>query len=584
VGEKPGGTFERISWHDALDILGDRLAFAWDKFGSESLLHLSYEGNMGIFTTLLPQRLFNAVGFCKTDEAICSKSGHDAISLHYGLSYGVEPHDLPKMKLTVYWGFNAAVSAPHIFSLSLKTRAKGGIIVAIDPRQSETAKAADSWIQLRPGSDVALAYGIMKHLIDRNLVDSDFIKRYTHGFDKLKQEVSKWGLESIEKYTGSDWGIIVKLAELFATSKPSATMIGIGMQKSLYGAESVRAVSLIPALVGLHRGFTLTNGRGWNFDSDYLTGSSLTRKNVKVVSQVALGKHLKLGQTKFLYIHNMNPAETLPNHQVVAEGLKRKDLFVVVNDTHWTETARGYADLVLPAPTFLEKEDIVVSYMHRYVRMSRRIIEPLGESKDELWLMAQLANRLNLREEWLHEDPWKAVEKAMESAFENGRPSELRERRTLKLKMKLKEEYQTPTGKIEFYATKAERMGVSPIPKQYPLPEDQGFVLLNSAVPKYTHTQFQDIYGPLPSTVLINPEDAKTYSLSSKDMVELFNDFGSIMLITEISGSVPRGVLWSPRECRDINGKPQNSIVPDTTQHLGGGSTFNTTIVRVRKR
>jgi anaerobic selenocysteine-containing dehydrogenase len=116
------------------------------------------------------------------------------------------------------------------------------------------------------------------------------------------------------------------------------------------------------------------------------------------------------------------------------------------------------------------------------------------------------------------------------------------------------------------------------------LPEDQGFVLLNSAVPKYTHTQFQDIYGPLPSTVLINPEDAKTYSLSSKDMVELFNDFGSIMLITEISGSVPRGVLWSPRECRDINGKPQNSIVPDTTQHLGGGSTFNTTIVRVRKR
>jgi anaerobic selenocysteine-containing dehydrogenase len=583
VGAKPDDVFERISWHDALDILADRLGDALNRSGPESLLHLSYEGNMGLFTTLLPQRLFNTVGFSKTDEAICSKSGHDAISLHYGLSYGVEPDDLPNMKLTVYWGFNAVVSAPHLFSLSLKTRKKDGIIVAIDPRRSETARAADLWIQPRPGSDVALAYGIMKQLIDGKLTDLDFIRRYTNGFDELKQEISRWNPESIEKYTGLNWPIIVKLAESYASCKPSATMIGIGMQKSLHGAESVRAASLIPSLLGLHRGFTLTNGKGWSFDDGYLTGSSLTHKRVRVVSQVALGRHLKKGEFKFIYINNMNPVETLPNHEAVAEGLKRKDLFVVVNDTHWTETARKYADLVLPAPTFLEKEDIVVPYMHRHVRMSRKVIEPLGESRDELSLMTQLVGRLNLREEWLHEDPWKAAEKAMENAFQNGHASELRKGRTLELKMKPKEEYQTATGRIEFYARKADQIGASPLPKQYPLLSNRGFILLNSAISKYTHTQFQDVYGPMPPTVFINPEDAKTYSLNSKDRVELFNELGSIRLRAEVSDSVPKGVLWSPRECRDLNGKPQNTVMSDTTQKLGGGSTFNSTIVKLRK-
>jgi anaerobic selenocysteine-containing dehydrogenase len=293
---------------------------------------------------------------------------------------------------------------------------------------------------------------------------------------------------------------------------------------------------------------------------------------------------LKQGEFKFLYINNMNPAETLPNEQAVVDGLSRKDLFVVVNDTHWTWTARKYADLVLPAPTFLEKEDVVPSYSHRHIRKSNRIMEPLGESRDEMWVTSQLADRLNLTEYWLREDPWKAIEISMKDAFENGTPSDLKEGKTLKLKMKPQADYQTPSGKIEFYATKAEGLGATPFPKQYPLHKDDGFVLLSSAIPKYTHTQFQDVYGPLPSIVLINPEDAKTHSINNKDTVELVNDSGSIKLEAEISISVPKGVLWSPRECRDLNGRPQNTIVPDSTQLLGRGSTYNTTIVRVRKK
>lgn len=583
VGSKVSDVFERISWDDALNVLVEKLTCVLDESGSDSILHLDYSGNMGLFTLHLPQRLFYALGFSQTDLSICSKSGHNALALHYGLSYGVDPDELPNVKLTVYWGFNSVVSAPHLHALSLKARKKGGVIVAVDPRQSETTKSADFWVQPKPGSDVALAYGVMKHLIDNHLVDFDFIHKCTYGFDRLKDEVYQWSADSIQEYTGLKWDSIAKLAELYASLKPSVTMIGIGLQKSLYGAESVRAISLIPALIGLHRGFYYTNSKGWNVDLSYLNGQGLTDKRIKVVSQAGLGKHLENGEFKFVYIYNMNPAETLPNQKAVRRGLTRKDVFVVVHDTHWTETAK-HADLALPAPTFLEKEDIVISYSHRYVRKSKKIIEPLGESRSELWVMTRLAERLNLKEEWLYEDSWKATKKSFKNALENGNFSDLKKGKMLKLKMKPKNKYQTSTGKIEFYSLKAEKTGLPPLPRQDPLSKNEGFILLNTAISKYTHTQFQDVYGPLPSIVLINPENAKAYAVSDDDVVELYNKFGSIRLKAVISSSVPEGILWAPRECRDINGKPQNIIIPDTTQKLGGGPIFNTTIVKIKAR
>jgi anaerobic selenocysteine-containing dehydrogenase len=581
VGGKESRTVRRIPWTNALDYLTRRLRDVLDRSGPESVLHVDYDGNMGLFTMHLSQRLFYASGFTKTDGAICSSAGHEALALHYGQSYGIDPEELPNMMLTVYWGFNAAVSAPHLHALSLKAKGNGGSIVAVDPRISETSTSANLHVQPKPGSDVALAYGVMKHLIEQDLVDDNFIQRYTRGYDELVKEVSTWNRSRVGQYTGLDWEIVAKLAESYAKIKPSVTMIGIGMQKSLNGAESVRAISLIPPLVGLHRAFFYTNGRAWSIDTSYLTGEALTEKKIKVVSQVALGNLLERGDFKFVYIYNMNPAVTLPNANAVAKGLKRDDVFVVVHDSHMTETAM-LADLILPATTFLEKEDIMVPYSHRYVRRSTKVIEPLGDSKDELWVMAQLADRLNLKQSWLREDPWGAIEKATENAFDGGSPSALREGKTLKLKMRPSDEYQTPSGRLEFHATKAEDLNMTPLPKQHPLPEEGSFVFLNSAISKYTHTQFQDVYGPLPSTVFMNPVDAAEFNVRNNDAVELFNEFGSINLKVTISTSVQKHVLWSPRECRDANGKPQNSIVPDTTQNLGNGSIYNTTIVRVK--
>ncbi|MEM2169675.1 MAG: molybdopterin-dependent oxidoreductase [Candidatus Bathyarchaeia archaeon] len=575
---KPEGEFKRISWNEALQFLAEKMKYVLDNFGPDKILLLHYCGNMGLFTLYLPQRLFYALGSSMTDLSICSESGHEALTLHYGSSYGIDPEELPRMKLIVYWGFNAAVSAPHLYALSLKAKKNGAIIAVVDPRKNETTKLSDLWVQLKPGSDVALAYGVIKYLIDEDLIDNDFIQKYTYGFAELRYEVSKWNIRSIEEYTGLKWKQIFQLAELYVYYKPNVTMIGIGVQKSLNGAEAVRAISLIPALVGVHRGFFYANSKGWNIDFSYLTGKSLTTKKIRVVSQVALGKLLEKGEFKLVYIYNMNPAETLPNQQAVRRGLSRDDVFVVVHDTHWTATTK-YADLILPAPTFLEKEDIVISYSHRYVRKSNAVIQPLGESRSELWVASQLARILNLNEEWLYEDPWAAAEKALKDAFEDGCFADLKNEKTLKLKPKPINEYQTPSGKIEFYATRAKDLNLSPLPKHQPDAND-ALVLLNSAISKYTNSQFQDIYGPKPPIVLMSPADAEAYNVKDDDIIELYNRFGSIRLKAKISDSMPKGVLWMPREGNDIEGKPKNIIITDETQKLAGGPAFNSTKIR----
>ena len=577
--KRVGDEFERISWDDALFLLIEKLKDILHTYGPQSCLQLDCIGNMGLFSSQMPQRLFYALGFTQTDRSICSKSGHDALSLHYGLTYGIDLEELSDMGLTVYWGFNAAVSAPHFHRLSVKAQKKGGSIVVIDPRDTETAQSADFSIQLAPGSDVALAYGVLKYVIDNDLVDYAFIDEHTYGFDKLQEEVSTWKEDDIEKYTGVAWGTVVELADLY-TKTNNVTMIGIGMQKSLYGAEAVRAISLIPAVLGVHRGFYYSNCQGFYVDMAYVTGESITDNPITVVSQVSLGDYLRTGTCKFVYIHNTNPAATLPNQKAVVKGLQREDTFVVVHDTHWTETAKT-ADLVLPAPTFLEKEDVVVSYSHKYVRKSKKVVEPLGESKSELWVTAQLAQQLQC-DGWVAEDAWDLIEKAFQGACDTGSVQDLKKGGMITLKMRPKNEYQTPTKRIELYATKAESVGVSPLPKQY-VPPESGFIFLNSATKKYTHTQFQDVYGPMPSIVFINIRDAVIHNIQDTDIVELYNELGSIKLKAVLSVSVPQNVLWAPRQGKDIEGTPQNVIIPDTTQKIGGGPVCNSTVVKIRK-
>ena len=322
VGDKPTDTFREATWSEALDIIIEKLEKTLQKHGRETVLHLDYAGTMGLLSRSYAQRLWNALGAASHDASICSKSGHAGIGLHYGRTYGVQPDMLPELELIVFWGFNARVSSPHMWAQAEKARQeKGAIIVAVDPRRSPTAEAADIWLNPKPGSDIALTYGLAHILIEKGWVDTDFVEEWCQGYSEYREEAANWGRERVEETTGLNWMDIESLARLYHERKSSATMIGIGLQKSTQGADMVRAVSLIPPLLGLHRGFYYSNGQGNYVDGGIVTGSSLKDKDRTTFSQVALGEVLERGDIKFLWVNSMNPAVTIPNQNAVRKGL-----------------------------------------------------------------------------------------------------------------------------------------------------------------------------------------------------------------------------------------------------------------------
>lgn len=583
-GPKPGNVLGRVSWNRILDDVAGKLEETLKKDGPDKALFLDYAGNTGLFTSQYSLRLWNFLGVTRTDHSLCSRSGHEALSLHYGLSYGMEPEELLQKQIIAFWGFNAKVSSPHLWALALRARReKGTMLVVVDPRRSETAEFADLWLRPRPGSDVALAYGVAKFLIDENHVDGDFVQNWTKGFEAFRDEVANWTPERVEKLTGLQWDQVKTFAESMEKRRPGVIMIGIGLQKSLFGAEAVRAVSLLPVLLGYHRGFYYSNSKGRFIDFGYLTGENLTAKKGRIVSQVALAERLEAGEFRFIYIVGMNPAVTLPGQNAVRKGLSRNDVYVVVHDTHLTETCR-FADAVLPAPTYLEKEDIVVADSHPYTRFCSRAVNPLGESREEVWVMMQLINRLKLSEKWLHESPIDATKKAMEYSFEDGTYQDLLKGAVLRLKHRKKEEYQTPAGKIEFFSSVVGEED-NHLPVQLPISRiGDTFILLNSALPQYTHSQFRDVYGPIPLIVWMHPTDAESRSIKQGTEITLFNASGELDLVVVVTDRVPQGVLWSPRPLEDNSGKPQNALVSTSPQRIGGGPSFNSTQVRVRMK
>jgi anaerobic selenocysteine-containing dehydrogenase len=262
--------------------------------------------------------------------------------------------------------------------------------------------------------------------------------------------------------------------------------------------------------------------------------------------------------------------------------LDREDVFVVVQDTHWSETTE-YADVVLPSSTYLEKKDVSLSDHHLYCRLSEQTIDPLEESKHEIWVMQELAKKLGRQEQWLFEDPWKALRKSLADSYQDGDLEDVLNGSILQLRLRPSREYQTPSGKIEFVASRASEIGAGGLPTQDTIESsDEWFTLLNSSISKYTHSQFTDVYGPIPAIVWINPAEAAERGIRAGDFVEIFNELGKVVLRAKITEKISAGSLWAPRPLIGLNGNPLNILAPGTSQGIGGGPIFNSIKVKIK--
>ncbi len=577
--KKTGNKFEQISWDYAIKNIADKLKETITNFGAEKILYLDYSGNEGLYNNIFAKRLWYLLGTTFTDGALCTNSGHEALNLHYGLSYGVQPAELPKKKLIVFWGFNAAVNAPHIWKLSLEARHKNNAkIIVIDPIKTLTAKKADLFIQPFPGTDTALAYSIINNLISENKINLEFINNFTTGIQEIKQAAKQWTTEKTAKFCKIDESKIQELTQLYFISKPSATLIGVGLQKRISGYESVRAVSLIPALLGFHRGFFYANSRGLMVDTQLIAG---VNSKSKIVSQVNIAEQIKNGYFKVIFINSTNPAVTHTNSLALISGFKRDDVFVVVNETHWSKTAE-LADIVLSVPSFLEKDDVMLSWGHNYTRYSPKIIEPITNAKTEVEIIQKLAKEMNISDKLIFENPQKVISKAFENAIENDEDLFNKENKLVKLKTKPNNFYPTKSKKIEFYSSLAKQKGINPLPVQRKISVDANkFLLLSTATAKYTNSQFTEIYGKIPSVIQIYKTDAQRLEMKDNDIITIKNNLAKLTFRIKITDSLQKNVLWIPRFVEDLNGIPSNAIFSGISQKLGNGMTIHSTEVEI---
>ena len=401
IGKKGEGKFARISWEEAIDTITARWKNLIEEAGPESILPYSFYGNMGNLTAEgMDRRFFHRLGASQLERTICSTAGNIGYQYTMGGSFGMDPENTIHSKLIIFWGINAVSTNMHQIALAQQARKENKAkIVVIDVHRNQTGKFADWFIPIRPGTDSALALGIMHILFAENMTDEAFIEQYTEGSQELKEHVKQYDPKTVSAITGVSVEDIYKLARLYGSVSPSYIRIGNGLQHHDNGGMNVRTISCLPALTGqwLKKGGGAIKG-----NSDYLAHNAkalqrpdlLENKKTRRINMNRIGEALNSLEPpiRSLYVYSSNPAVVAPNGNLVRKGLVREDLFMVVHDLFITETAK-YADIVLPASSSFESTDFYASYWHHYVQIQHPVIAPLGESKSNVDVFKLLAEK-----------------------------------------------------------------------------------------------------------------------------------------------------------------------------------------------
>ena len=615
-GPKGSGEFRQISWDEALALVAERIHSVIDNFGGEAVMPWGSAGTQGLIQmNSLDRRFFAKIGSSRQVDSLCGATAKVGASLTLGSPLSSDPMDIEFSQLILLWGTNTRLANRHLWPFIEKARARGAKVVVIDPIRTMTAESADVFVQPLPGTDVALMLAMMHILIRDDLVDHDYLEKYTDGFDELSVQVTEWTPLRAAQVCGISVDDIESLARDYGTIRPSFIRTLIGAEHRQHGAMFFRTLSCLPMLVGAWRekggGFARSVGSyaAVNVDDSVFTVDSLSAGrerrplSMNEIGQVLNDENLDPA-VKALFVYNGNPLVTAPNAELIRQGLEREDLFTVVSEQFMTDTAR-YADVIFPACTQIEQVDVVPAWGHLYLGWNEKAIEPLGESVPNTELWRRLALAMGFSEPELFEDD----ESLITSALHDVDLDQLRT--TGFVRLSLPEDllpyaqggFATASGKAALINHSLPAVGMPALPTYEVGDEMQGGINSQDMYPlslmsPKTHVRFlNSSYSHLAHHCDAEGEmyceldlsDAASRGIQDGDQVRVFNERGSLDVVAQVKssgGRVRSGLVlvpfgWVGTRTKDM--KTVNALTNDQAADFGGGVAFYDTMVQVEK-
>ncbi len=568
VGPKGTGRFEPTDWDQALGDIANRLNTIRDNDGGQAILQTHYTGTCSLIAGTFPVRFFNRIGATEVDpDTVCNKAGHVALQLMYGESTrGFDPRTIGASNCVMIWGANPSTSAPHIHQYWLAETPAPKIV--IDPIRHETAAAADMHLQLYPGTDGALAFAMLHAIGAAGRIDRTFLATRAQGWDEIESQLAActpaWG----EAITGVPARLIEQAALLYAAG-PSLLWMGQGFQRQSFGGNAMRAVGLLPAATGnLGRygaGFLYLNG--WDtrgVDAGYLTAAHLKPKSAQTISHMDLASRLEAPETKAIVTWNNNIAVSSPEQRRLRRALERDDLLQVTLDLFQTETA-NYADYVLPAASFLEFDDVVMSYFNASISAQVKAIESFGEALPNQDIFRRLAAAMGLTDPELFETDADMIDKLLDQAKPGLTFDTLAEAGTIEYPAEPvvqfeHHDYRTRSGKIELTGSAFSDAGLprAPFASAEARPVGGELRLLSPASKWLMNSSFGNDPKILKQLgedeAFVHPDEARSRGIAPGARVTIGNPTGAITLRLCVSADVPRGVILAHKSRWTANG------------------------------
>jgi anaerobic selenocysteine-containing dehydrogenase len=615
TGPKGEGTFERVTWEEALGDIVHRLKEIAATYGPTAILPFSYLGTMGLIQgQSVETRFFTRLGATRLVRAVCGSCGGSGIEATIGTTTGMLPADIAHSRFIILWGTNTVVTNLHLWPLIRQAKANGATVVVVDPARTRTAQSADWHVRPKPGTDTALALGMMHVIVAEGLHDADYVARHTLGFDRLRERLAEYPPARVAELTGLETDEVFRLARGYATTQPAAIRLLIGMEHRAHGAMAYRSIACLPAVVGAWR----ERGGGLLYMTAGLHLGAFNREGVlaeedpavRSVNMVQLGRALTDPALdppiKALVVWNANPATTAPNQRLVMEGLRRDDLFTVVHEQFMTDTAR-HADYVLPATTQLEHLDLMWSWGHEYLALNRPAIAPLGDAIPNTELFRRLAARMGF------DDPafFASDEALARAALDSNHPhlagityDRLVDEGWARLNLPddwrpfAAGNFPTPSGKCEFWSDALLAEGLDPLPgygsvstiasdlaprERYPL----ALVSAKGAL-HFLNSSFANLPRHLRAErepwLDIHPADAAPRGIVDGDEVRVCNERGELRLRARVGDGTRPGVVVMPSgwwASLSPGGAAANALTADGLSDRGQGGDFHDTFVEV---